>query len=64
MAKYCIKKKMINTQGKSTYVLLTNGYSEILEYDSRSEAEQFALIMNNNTDSGWVYEVLGTLDEG
>jgi|AntAceMinimDraft_18_1070375.scaffolds.fasta_scaffold33836_3 hypothetical protein len=56
MSKFCIKKKMINNS-KITIVLLTDGHSEILEYEQRVEAEKLVLVMNANSDSNWEYEV-------
>jgi hypothetical protein len=49
---------MIDVHGKPTHVLLTNGYSEILEYESMVEAEKFVVLLNSNSDSGWTYEVI------
>lgn len=47
---------MANAKGKKTHVLLVNSQSEILEIESRIEAENFVNILNENSDSGWVYE--------
>ena len=55
---YCIKKTMVDNKGKKTYVLLNNGLSEILEFRERSEAEKLVEVLNINSDSGWVYEVI------
>ena len=32
--------------------------SEILEISSKSEAEKFVNILNENSDSGWMYEMI------
>lgn len=49
---------MADAKGKKTHVLLTNSQSEILELDSLNEAEDLVNILNQNSDSGWVYEVI------
>ena len=57
---YLIKKKMVNEQtGKTSYVLLTNGHSEILEISNKNEADKLCEVMNVNSDSGHTYEVIG-----
>jgi len=55
---YVIKKIMADAKGKKTHVLLTNSQSEILELRSLNEAEDLVNILNQNSDSGWVYEVI------
>jgi len=55
---YVIKKIMADAKGKKTHVLLTNSQSEILELNSLNEAEDLVNILNQNSDSGWVYEVI------
>jgi len=55
---YVIKKIMVNTRGKKTHVLLTDGNSEILELSHKNIAERMAKVLNENSDSGWVYEVV------
>jgi hypothetical protein len=55
---YVIKKIMADAKGKKTHVLLTNSQSEILELDSLNEVEDLVNILNQNSDSGWVYEVM------
>lgn len=49
---------MADAKGKKTHVLLTNSQSEILELRSLNEAEDLVNILNQNSDSGWVYEVI------
>lgn len=49
---------MVDNKGRKTHVLLTNSHSEILELDSITEAENLLSILNQNSDSGWVYEVM------
>jgi len=55
---YLIKKIMADAKGKKTHVLLTNSQSEILDLDSKEEAENLVDILNQNSDSGWVYEMI------
>jgi hypothetical protein len=55
---YVIKKIMADAKGKKTHVLLTNSQSEILELNSLNESEDLVNILNQNSDSGWVYEVI------
>lgn len=55
---YIIKKIMANAKGKKTHVLLVDSHSEILEISSKSEAEKFVNILNENSDSGWMYEMI------
>jgi len=55
---YVIKKIMADAKGKKTHVLLINSQSEILELRSLNEAEDLVNILNQNSDSGWVYEVI------
>lgn len=54
---YNIMKIMTNKEGKSVHVLLTDGLSEILEVKELNQALKTAEIFNQNTDSGWRYEV-------
>ena len=49
---------MANAKGKKTDVLLVDSHSEILEIDSKLEAEKFVNILNENSDSGWIYEMI------
>ena len=55
---YVIKKIMADAKGKKTHVLLTNSQSEILELNSLNESEDLVNILNQNSNSGWVYEVI------
>ena len=45
--------------GKTMNVLLLDGLSEILEIKELDQALKMAEIFNQNTDSGWRYEVRG-----
>jgi hypothetical protein len=55
---YVIRKVMTNKYGKKLNILITNGHSEILEFDNLDEAEKLTLVMNENSDSGWLYHVV------
>jgi hypothetical protein len=55
---YVIKKIMADAKGKKTHVLLTNSQSEILELEYIEEAQRLVGILNQNSDSGWLYEVI------
>ena len=48
---------MTSPSGKKTCVLMLDGLSEILEIKELGEALKIAKMFNQNTDSGWVYEV-------
>ena len=57
---YNIMKIMTDPNtGKTVKVLLLDGLSEILEVKELSQALKMAEIFNQNTDSGWKYEVRG-----
>lgn len=62
MIHYLIKKKMTSQDGRVVYVLLTDGSSEILEYKEKDKdkAEKMVEVLNANTDSGCVYELIKT----
>jgi hypothetical protein len=55
---YVIRKVMTDKRGKKINVLLTNGHSEILEFNNINEAEKMTLVLNDNSDSGWFYAVV------
>ena len=48
---------MTDPSGKITKVLLLDGLSEILEVKELDQALKMTEIFNQNTDSGWRYEV-------
>lgn len=62
MIHYLIKKKMVNEHGKVLHILLTNGASEILEFTEKDKerAQKMVDVMNENSDSGWEYELIKT----
>ena len=49
-----------NETGKSVFVLLTNGLSEIWETNNEEEATKLAHMLTENSDSGWEYTVRET----
>lgn len=55
---YVIRKVMTDRYGKKVNVLLTDGHSEILEFNNINEAEKMTLVLNENSDSGWLYSVV------
>jgi hypothetical protein len=55
---YVIKKIMADAKGKKTHVLLNNSQSEILEINDFDEAQKLVGILNHNSDSGWLYEII------
>jgi len=55
---YLIKKIMADAKGKKTHVLLTDSHSEVLDLNSKKDAEDLVNILNQNSDSGWVYEIM------
>ncbi len=55
---YIIKKIMSDVKGNKKHVLLLDSQSEVLEMKSESEANKLIKILNLNSDSGWVYEII------
>jgi len=55
---YIIKKTMSNTKSGKKHVLLLDSQSEVLEIKVKSEASKLIEILNLNSDSGWVYEII------
>jgi len=51
-------KKTIESKGKKIYVLMTNGYSEILEIPQENLINKLVEVLNENSDSGCSYEVI------
>ncbi len=57
---YNILKIMKSQQtGKVTHVLLTDGLSQILDFKNLKKALKFTELLNENSDSGWIYQVRG-----
>ena len=55
---FMIKKVMVDSRGKKTHVLLTNGQSEILEVKHENIVKNLINVLNENSDSGWTYELV------
>lgn len=49
---------MADAKGFKKHVLLLDSQSEVLEIKSKSEADKLVTILNLNSDSGWVYEII------
>ena len=56
MAYNILKEMKDPNTGKKSYVLLTDGLSQIWDIDTEKEAERIASVMTANSDSGWVYK--------
>jgi|TARA_R110001592_G_scaffold175797_3_gene415161 hypothetical protein len=54
---YNIIKEMIDQTGKKSYVLLTDGLSQIWDIETEKEAERISIMLTENSDSGWVYKI-------
>ena len=54
---YCIIKKVVQSNGKTLNVLMLDINTEVLEFDNHEDAEKFATLMMQNSDSGWEYIV-------
>ena len=55
---YCIIKKMIPGQNSRTqHVIIVDSGSEIMEFDTKEEADSLAKLFEINSDSGYEYTV-------
>tara|TARA_B100002019_G_C21248131_1_gene589493 strand:- start:390 stop:581 length:192 start_codon:yes stop_codon:yes gene_type:complete len=55
---YLIIKKMTNPQnGKTIFTVLNDGLSQIMEVKDKKKATKLVNLFNENSDSGWVYEI-------
>lgn len=55
---FCIIKRMIQqNSSRPLNVVLIDSNNEVLEFDTREEAENWAKILTQNSDSGWEYIV-------
>ncbi len=54
---------MSDKYGKKINVLMTNGQSEIMEFNKKEEAEKITSFLNENSDSGWLYVPVGIIKE-
>jgi len=58
---YNIVKEMIDpATGKKSFILLTDGLSQIWDVETEKEAQRIATMMTENSDSGWVYKIRKT----
>ena len=55
---YMIKKTLFNQSDKVMHVFMTDGTSQVLEIKDFNTAEKFVEVMNQNTDSGCIYELI------
>jgi len=53
-----IKKTLFNKSDKVMHVFMTDGSSQVLEMKDFKIANEFVEIMNQNTDSGCIYEII------
>ncbi len=56
-------KKIFNPSGKKTHVLMTNGNSEVFESEDKNKMDEIVKVLNENTDSGCLYEVITILNK-
>lgn len=54
---FVIVKHVKNKSGIKIPVILINSHSEIWEFDTREEAEAMRVVFEQNSDSGYKYEV-------
>ncbi len=59
---YNIVKEMIDRKGKKSYVLLTDGLSQIWDIKTEKEAERISTVLTENSESGWVYKIRKTCE--
>jgi hypothetical protein len=60
---YNIVKEMKDPKtGKKSFVLLTDGLSQIWDVEKEKEAQRIATMMTENSDSGWVYKIRKTCE--
>jgi len=54
---FCIIKKIVQLNGKTLNVVLLDSNHEVLEFNGKQEAQNWADILTENSDSGWEYIV-------
>ena len=55
---YNIIKEMVGLKtSKKSFILLTDGLSQIWDIKTEEEVTKIVKIMNENSDSGWVYKI-------
>ena len=48
--------------GKINFIVLNDGLSQIMEIQEKEKAENLVEVFNQNSDSGWVYEIKEVCD--
>jgi len=54
---YLIIKEIKSDNGKVLPVVLLDSQADVMEFDTREEADKMAAILNINSDSGHTYRV-------
>ena len=55
---YNIIKEMVDPKtSKKSFILLTDGLSQIWDVEKEKEAQRIATMMTENSDCGWVYKI-------
>jgi len=54
---YLIIKEIKSNNGKVLPVVLLDSHSDVMEFDTREEADKMAAVLNVNSDSGHTYRV-------
>jgi hypothetical protein len=62
MAYLIIKKMTDPITGKINFIVLNDGLSQIMEIQEKEKAENLVEVFNQNSDSGWVYEIKEVCD--
>jgi hypothetical protein len=55
--RFCIIKELMMPNGKQQNVIILDGGSEVLEFESYEKAEYMASVFEFNSDSGYKYRV-------
>lgn len=60
---YLIIKKMTDpVTGKINFTVLNDGLSQIMEVKDKKKANKLVKLFNENSDSGWTYEIKEVCD--
>ena len=54
---YLIIKEIKSSNGKILPVVLLDSQADVMEFDTREEADKMAAVLNINSDSGHTYRV-------
>lgn len=54
---YIIVKVLTKPGGKPQHVFLVDNHNEILEFDTKEEAQKVADLFETNSENGWEYYV-------